>query len=287
MNINSSVGNGGSNNREDALLVQKRLQQNGFPGLAADGVVGVQTISAIKSYQQRFMHYPDGVITPNGITIKHLLRKPTTAHSDSSASTIPVDMSGALHVKSGQITFDAEGNDNPRSPYFSRVLHWPGGASGVTIGRGYDMKGRSETSVYNDLFQSGIDPHVASLMSKGHTLHGDKARDFVRKNKQICGSITRSAQINLFSRIYPGYISRAKTFYSAHKNADCTAWDSLNSILRDVIVDMCYQGVLRSVDIPILGQNDINLAIKLISSTSRINKYENGRHRISYLKKGL
>ena len=285
MNINNSVGIGGSNNRNDVFIVQKKLQENGFPGLADDGVVGVQTISAIKNFQRRFMHFPDGIISPNGATEKRLFNKQVI--SADNASSIPVDMSGTLHVKSGQVTFDAEGNDSPASPYFSRVLHWPGGASGVTIGRGYDMKARTEKSVYNDLFQSGVDPHIASLMSKGHGLHGNKARDFVRQNKQICGSITRSMQVNLFSRIYPAYVSRAQTFYDSYKSADCTPWSDLKAVIKDVIVDMCYQGVLRKLDIEVLGQNDTDLAIRLISSTPRINKYENGRHRISYLKRGL
>src|SRR5690606_34158303 len=56
-----------------------------------------------------------------------------------------------LTMSQGQVTFDAEGNDIPGNAYFSRVLHWPGGASGVTIGRGYDMKERTQAAVLQDL----------------------------------------------------------------------------------------------------------------------------------------
>jgi hypothetical protein len=44
-------------------------------------------------------------------------------------------------------TWAAEGNDNPKSPYYSRVPHWPGEKSGLTIGRGYDIGQRSAAEV--------------------------------------------------------------------------------------------------------------------------------------------
>ena len=48
-------------------------------------------------------------------------------------------------ISEGRITFDAEGNNIPTSPFFSRVIHWPGNnLSVVTIGRGYDMGSRTE-----------------------------------------------------------------------------------------------------------------------------------------------
>ena len=37
---------------------------------------------------------------------------------------------------------DSEDNDKPRSIYFSRKPHVPSSASGVTHGRGYDLKRR-------------------------------------------------------------------------------------------------------------------------------------------------
>lgn len=39
----------------------------------------------------------------------------------------------------GRLTFETEGNDDATSPYYTRRLHWPEGASGVTIGRGPDL----------------------------------------------------------------------------------------------------------------------------------------------------
>ena len=55
-----------------------------------------------------------------------------------------------LEPKEGLLTFRAEGNNTRGSLFYSRVIHWPGrlaecsrSGSGVTIGRGYDMKHRS------------------------------------------------------------------------------------------------------------------------------------------------
>lgn len=46
-------------------------------------------------------------------------------------------------------------------------LHWPGGASGVTLGPGYDMKDRSAASVTVDLQAIGIDASAAEDASGG------------------------------------------------------------------------------------------------------------------------
>ena len=64
----------------------------------------------------------------------------------------PASADGPLQVGEGQVTFDAEGNDDPKSIYYSRVVHWPGNdLSGVTLGRGYDMGDRSCAEVQADL----------------------------------------------------------------------------------------------------------------------------------------
>ena len=67
-----------------------------------------------------------------------------------------------LKVPYGQLTFDVEGNDIEDSSkaghrYFSRVVHWPGGASGVTIGRGYDFGQRPTPDT--DLSAACIEEH--------------------------------------------------------------------------------------------------------------------------------
>lgn len=282
MEITGSVGMGCVNNRNDVLVVQDALKKKAFPELAVDGIIGPQTISAIRTFQRKFLRQPDGIISVGGTTAQHLF-----SGTADSANLLPVDMSGGLIVSQGQVTFDAEGNDNPASIYFSRLLHWPGGLSGVTIGRGYDMKTRSEGIVYADLIQAGVDRQMASLMSKGSTLSGNNARKFVHENKTICGAITRNMQVNLFNNIYPQYVSSAQSYYNKYKDDTCVSWNDMKDILKEIIIDMRFQGALRDDDIAFFGQNDIDVVIQLIELTPRIRKYENGRHRADYLRKGM
>ena len=67
-----------------------------------------------------------------------------------------------MEPREGLLTFRAEGNNIKGSRYYSRVLHWPGipsqckrFGSGVTIGRGYDMKHRSSEKNYKRSYTGG------------------------------------------------------------------------------------------------------------------------------------
>src|SRR5947209_4578175 len=84
-------------------------------------------------------------------------------------------------VARGQLTFDAEGQEGGR--YHSRKVHQPTGASGVTIGRGYDMKLRTPEQVTADLKTAGLDQKVAEQYAKGAGLTGKEAGDFIAKSK--------------------------------------------------------------------------------------------------------
>lgn len=59
-----------------------------------------------------------------------------------------------LKVPEGQLTFDAEGTEGGK--WHSRTVHWPGGASGVTIGRGYDLGYKSAKEITADFTTAGI-----------------------------------------------------------------------------------------------------------------------------------
>jgi len=67
----------------------------------------------------------------------------------------------------------------------SERLHWPKGASGVTLGAGYDMKERSEDEVASDLTGIGVSADVAKKVSKGAGLAGQDADSFVKKNRNL------------------------------------------------------------------------------------------------------
>lgn len=154
--------------------------------------------------------------------------------------------SDPLRVSRGQITFDVEGNDDPDSRYFSRVLHWPQGASGVTIGRGYDMRYRTAEQILADLLEAGVDQATAEIMSQGAGLSGNAARDFVRNHSDLI--ITREAQQALFEEVYEDYSDMTRELvcrWSGSSGAACdTLWDSMDPAIQTTLVDLRYRGDL-------------------------------------------
>ncbi len=67
----------------------------------------------------------------------------------------------------------------------SEKLHWPGGASGVTLGPGYDMKGRTSGEIVRDLTAAGVNADTARLISQAAGLEGTAARDFANSNRGL------------------------------------------------------------------------------------------------------
>ena len=67
----------------------------------------------------------------------------------------------------------------------SNRLHWPKAGSGVTLGPGYDMKGRTADAIERDLTAIGIDPQAARKAGEGAGLTGSAARDFAVANKDL------------------------------------------------------------------------------------------------------
>lgn len=195
---------------------------------------------------------------------------------------------GNLNVFQGQVTFNAEGNDNPDSPYYSRELHWPGGASGVTLGRGYDMRYRTQEQVRTDLLAAGVDTDAADNFAGGAGLSGVAARDFVSLHRDEYGEISRRMQRRLFEDVvYPGYEENARNQYATA--AACTpgavGWDELDPRIRDIATDLTYQqGSIWRRKMPNILQNDRNSLADYIETTPELSRYEAGRHRANYLR---
>ena len=191
-----------------------------------------------------------------------------------------------LIVERGQVTFDAEGNDIPSSPFFSRQLHWPGGASGVTLGRGYDMRHRTPQSVASDLIAAGVDTISVEKFSRGAGLSGQAARDFVNLNRDEFGSISQTAQRILFEDVvYPRYEVAAQIQYSSTISSVMPEWRSLDARIRDIAVDFTYQqGSIWSRQMPYISENNRESLANYIQETQELIQYEPGRNRARYLR---
>ncbi|WP_370973747.1 hypothetical protein [Enterobacter wuhouensis] len=157
-----------------------------------------------------------------------------------------------LKVPKGQLTFDAEGNDIDTSPWFSRKIHWPGGVSGVTIGRGYDLG--QQASANEDLVQIGVtDPFKSWLVgSQGLSGAGAQSR-FNSASEDIRNStITRKQQYDIFMVSYQRLEDDVKricqkpdTIRVYHSNPQATpeqAWSDIPEKIKEILVDLRYRG---------------------------------------------
>lgn len=67
----------------------------------------------------------------------------------------------------------------------SERLHHPSDASGVTLGAGYDMKGKFDSQIKADLIAVGVDAKTAEAVSDATGRYGARADDFCRDNHDL------------------------------------------------------------------------------------------------------
>lgn len=189
-------------------------------------------------------------------------------------------------VKGGLITFLAEGNDSPNSIAFSRQLHHPSFDSGITIGRGYDLKERNKALIYHDLISAGLPPAQAKKISEASRLSGRNADLFIRKYKEDIGEITRAQQVTLFNNIYPSYVRIAKVRYERIiSTSHGCPWGQLDSAIRDILVDIVYQGFKGYEAMKSASSNNIIDFIDFLKAKKEYTIYESGRNRVKYLER--
>lgn len=170
-------------------------------------------------------------------------------------------------VDRGQLTFDAEGMEGGR--YHSRKAHWPGGVSGVTIGRGYDMGQRGRSSILEHMEQSGISEKDAEAFAKSAGMKGKTAKNFISNNE--LAEISPDQQKALFDIVYGEMASDVERISGNYARSAGRAkdnpedfevdWENLDPRLRDIAVDLRYRGdytptTRRKVQ-PLLIANDV------------------------------
>lgn len=192
-----------------------------------------------------------------------------------------------LEPREGLLTFRSEGNDVSNSLYYSRKIHWPGNipgcssnSSGVTIGRGFDLGNRSKDETLQALSMAGIPKEQAKKIANGAGLTHCQANNFVIRNKNEIGEITESQQLQLFNTIYPSYASDAVRFYNKYKKSNSVNWDKLHPALKEVFIDMKYQGILTQKMVYVFSENDSKKIISLLQKTP---DDERRRSRVDFL----
>lgn len=166
----------------------------------------------------------------------------------------------AVTIQSGQLTTFGEGDDA-----LTGHIHWPGtAASGVTLGKGYDIGSRSKTEVITDLTTAGMGQSQAERIAEGCGLKGNAARDFVRQNRESVGEIARDVQYALLAGQLDRFREKARdtatntTADRDNRNAagrerkegvaagtyvmTIEQWDGLHPAMVEFLTDLIYQG---------------------------------------------
>lgn len=238
--IRASVGKGGAANANDIKLVQALLnvylRRENKKVLAINGKCDAETQTAIETFQtsEQKLAKPDGRVDVNGGTFKALLSVLAGVLKDNQSVTKPTE---------GVVTFDSEGTEG--GLYHSRILHVPTESSGLTLGRGYDMKEKSTATIISDLVKAGVDAKTAAVIGKASGKKGTAARQFIIDNDLLDFQITPLAQKDLFDITYVNEAAEAKrvcTLARIEKKYGKCDWDKLDYRIKEMIVDLKFRG---------------------------------------------
>lgn len=237
--ISASVGKGGKNFAKDVNVIQALYnayaRANKKSTFSVDGKYTKELGTAIGSFQKDVLNSssPDSRIDTSGKTFKRMKK-------------ILDEVFKPVAVKSptyGVVTWEAEGTEGGR--YHSRKFHVPSSVSGLTIGRGYDMKTKSASTISVDLIGAGIKAKEVAAIKLAAGLSGNAARQFIIDNDLLDFQVTPEAQKKLFKVSYDAESDQVKRIC---KKSDVviaygkTDWDKLNSAIKDITIDLKFRG---------------------------------------------
>jgi len=173
----------------------------------------------------------------------------------------------------GRVTWDAEGTEG--GFFHSRKPKVPSDASGVTIGRGYDMSAKLPGKIIGDLTAAGVPKEMAEKLSQAAGLVGADAEKYLTDNKLSDVEITVVAQKSLFEITYRDEAAEAKRLASKQdvvaKYGKCD-WDKLDPAIEQMLVDLKfrgdYTGGARALIQSAVVANDLEAFAKAMSEKS-------------------
>lgn len=95
------------------------------------------------------------------------------------------------------------------APNISNHLYWPHGASGVTLGAGYDMKKRSPAGIVADMKAIGLPDATASIISQASGLTDVTAKKFSEEHKNDV-DLTDVLQVRLLKHTVKHYVAMVR-----------------------------------------------------------------------------
>lgn len=124
--------------------------------------------------------------------------------------------------------------------------HWPGGKSGVTIGAGYDLGGKSAVQVKQRMLDLGLDSAAASRFAQGAGLKGKAAEQWAKANHDLL--ISEKQERGLYRAIVPHFEKRTQAtldHLAATSRIPPSSFKDLDNDQRGLLFDYEYNGVLR------------------------------------------
>ncbi len=147
-----------------------------------------------------------------------------------------------------QMTFDSEGSEE-KGKFYSRKPSVPPQASGVTVGRGYDMGSRSAVEIEAQLTAAGVPPETAKDYGQGAGLKGDKASEFLKKHPNL-PELTQQQQWSLFIQEYYRVSNKAledlARFELGRPQAQRVDLNNIDTTTTQMLVDLKYRGDLTA-----------------------------------------
>ncbi len=137
-----------------------------------------------------------------------------------------------------ELTFRTEGGHLPT------VLraHWPGGVSGVTIGPGYDMGGRTAAAIRADLGVAGLPAASINRFVETAGKTGSAANRWVTDHGRNVPPLTTDMSMALFNYVYPIYVGYTRTIIGNWGGN----WDAYPQKMKEVLVDLRFRGDLAN-----------------------------------------
>lgn len=237
--LSGSVGRGALNKPTDVKIVKALLnvylRSSNQPILSMNTDSGDKLASCIESFQKEKLSSPkpDGRVDPGGKTLTGLIQHLRSSYTMMSISA----------PEKGVLTWDTEGDEGGR--YHSRRLHVPDGNSGLTLGRGYDLRKRMNADAQSDLANAGVMGDMAFKISTASGKWGLTASQFVIDNDLLDYEITPQAQLKLFEKVYEFMLKEVKRISNNERTVrdyGKVDWAKLDQRILDVLVDLIYRG---------------------------------------------
>lgn len=184
--------------------LQMLLKEKGY-SISTDGIYGPRTENAVRLYQEKSGLYADGIA---GRRTMQALGKTATERAPAPPINGSVDRQPCAGMSMSQSGFDTLYKLESQAGV-SNHLHWPKGASGVTLGPGYDMKGRSADSIKSQLLALGLSADVAEKASAASGKEGHNAKQFAKDNKNLI-NLTAEQEKQLLRLTLPAYVGSVR-----------------------------------------------------------------------------